>query len=122
MSTVANKPGLLLSMIITFVYLWMVFMFGVMIAYLYSLIWPTDFTTLAGTAVAAVIFAFVAILDLGLLTLKKITPAVVLMVIAISPFLGIYRLMRNTDLLVVDKNTPDRIANYVFVKRLFAFG
>lgn len=120
MSTEKKKPGLLLATIITIAYLWMVFLIGVTVVYLYSMIWPTDFASPAGAAITATIFAGVAVLDLGLLAMKKLTPAVIAMVVAISPYLVVYRLLRNTDLLVVDTGTPDRIANYVFVKKPFA--
>jgi len=113
------KPGWLLGTVITIVYLWVVFIIGVVVVYLYGAIWPTDFTSPTGAAIAAVIFAGVAVLDLGLLTLKRVTPAIIVMVFAISPYLVLYRLLRNADLLIVDTKTPDRIAEYVFVKRKY---
>ncbi|MEG3055559.1 MAG: hypothetical protein RQM90_05420 [Methanoculleus sp.] len=114
-----NKPGWLLGMVITTAYLWMVFMIGVIAVYLYSLVLPTDFATVTGAAIVVAIFAGVVTLDLVLLVLKKITPAIIAMVVVISPCLAVYRLLRNADLLVVDTDTPDRIAKYVFHRGIF---
>ena len=66
------KPGWLLGTVITIVYLWVVFIIGVVVVYLYGAIWPTDFTSPTGAIIAAIIFAGVAVLDLGLLTLKRV--------------------------------------------------
>lgn len=118
-----KKPSWLLSTVITVAYLWMVFIIGVMAVYLYSLVVPIDLTAATGAGIVMGIFAGVATLDLVLLTLKKITPAIIALVVVISPGLAIYRLVRNADLLVVDTDTPDRIAKYVFNRgRLFING
>jgi len=115
----AIKPGWLPGMIVTIAYLWIVFIIGVMVVYLYDIIRPTDFTSPSGAVIAAVIFTGIAVLDLGLLTLKRVTPAIIVIVFVIAPYLVLYRLLKNTDLLIVDTNTPDRIAKYVFVKRQY---
>lgn len=116
-----KKPSWLLSTVITVAYLWMVFIIGVMAVYLYSLVVPIDLTAATGAGIVMGIFAGVATLDLVLLTLKKITPAIIALVVVISPGLAIYRLVRNADLLVVDTDTPDRIAKYVFNRGILPF-
>ena len=109
----------LIASVVTSGYLWMTFMIGVFIIFLYNLIIPTDFTSVDGLWAAVAIFSIYFIFDVGLLSFNKITPAIIAIVIVASPFIAVAKLFKDTEIVEIDNRVSSRVSNYVFLKKVF---
>jgi len=53
------------------------------------------------------------IVDLGLAVSGKPSPTTILILILISPVLVLYKLIKDTDLIQIDRSTPKKLKNYI---------
>lgn len=104
---------LIKSFVFNIVYLFTLTMLGVLIATVYNYYSPIDFASNSAILTVAVLFAIFVIIDFGLLLSNKPTPTLLAIVIAISPFVLIYRLLRSTDIVQIDRSTPTKLKKYI---------
>ncbi len=104
---------LIKSFVFNIVYLFTLTMLGVLIATVYNHYSPIDFASDSAILTVAVLFAIFVIIDFGLLLSNKPTPTLLAIVIAISPFVLIYRLLRSTDIVQIDRSTPTKLKKYI---------
>ncbi|MFA4956886.1 MAG: hypothetical protein WC556_07950 [Candidatus Methanoperedens sp.] len=94
-------------------YLFMLTLVGVLVVSLYSYFDPIDLMSESSAGIVAFIFAFVVVVDLGLVFSEKLTPTIILILILISPVLVLYKLIKDTDLIQINRSTPKRLKDYI---------
>ncbi len=110
-----EKHGLLKTYIIDLLYFWTLFFISVSIIVLYDLWFHIDFNSPSYIVIVAAIFTVVTGIDLMLLLKTKVTPTLVVWIIAASPVLVLYKLFKDTDLFKLNKkHTPEAIKKYIF--------
>lgn len=96
-------------------YFYTLFFISVGIIMLYDRLFHIDFNSSSYAVIVAAIFILVTSIDLALLNKKKVTPSLLVWVIAVSPFLVLYKLFKNADLFSLNRiSTPAKIKKYVF--------
>ncbi len=101
------------AVIFNIAYLFTMTIIGALLVTLYGYYIPIDVTSATSVLAVAFIFAFVVIIDFGLLISDKPTPTLIAILLVIAPFFMIYRLIKSSDFIQVDRGTPARIKRYV---------
>ncbi|MFA5378396.1 MAG: hypothetical protein WC455_21760 [Dehalococcoidia bacterium] len=101
-------------------YMGAIFVVGVLGILVITWIVPFDPATLQGLFIVVAVFAGVGMIDFGLLFHNKITPALLLLAILISPLFAVYKLLCSVDLMgYLDRDTmPSGVRNYVIPGRI----
>jgi hypothetical protein len=110
------------TVVYNIVYLFTLTMFGVLIATVYNYYSPIDLASNSEVLTVALLFAIYVLIDFGLLLSNKPTPALLAIVIAISPCIVIYRLLKSKDIVQIDRSVPTRLKRYIpfrFVNIIF---
>jgi hypothetical protein len=94
-------------------YLFSLTIVGSLIVTVYNYYYPLDMMSEASFLIAASIFTVFVIVDLGLLQYNKPSPALIVLLIVISPLFVIYKLIKDTDFIRIDRSTPQRLKNYI---------
>lgn len=101
------------SFIFNIVYLFTLTMIGVLIATAYNYYYPIDMVSDSAVLTVALLFTVFAIVDFGLLLSNKPTPTLLAILIVISPLIVIYKLLKSTDIIRIDRSTPTRLKRYI---------
>jgi hypothetical protein len=94
-------------------YLFMLTMVGVLVVTIYNSIFPIDVNSVKSVLTVALVFIFVLSMDFILIFLNKPTPTLITILIIISPILVLYRLLESTDLIQINRYTPEKLKKYV---------
>ncbi|MCZ7357136.1 MAG: hypothetical protein O8C66_05330 [Candidatus Methanoperedens sp.] len=94
-------------------YLFMLTMVGVLVVTIYNSVSPIDINSVKSVQTVALIFTTVLSIDTILLIFNKPTPTLIITLILISPILVIYKLIKSTDLIQINRYTPAKIKKYV---------
>ncbi len=101
------------AIIFNIAYLFTMTIIGALLVTLYSYYIPINVTSATSVLSVAFIFAFLVIIDFGLLISDKPTPTLIVILLVIAPLFMIYRLLKSADFIQVDRGTPARIKRYV---------
>jgi len=99
-------------------YLTMVFFIGVFLVYIITNILSYNLNSETGFIATVLIFTTYAVIEMSLLYFMKLTPAIIVLIILIAPVIMVYKLFRDSDLLVINPEVPSRVANCIFYKNL----
>lgn len=95
------------------VYLFVLTIVGALAVTAYNYFFSIDVSSEISVLAAALVFGSVVLIDLGLAFYSKPTPALIAIVIVLSPALMVYKLFKNTEFIKIDRSTPAKIKNYV---------
>ena len=110
-----EKLGLLKIVFFNFMYTLTLFFMSVGIIILYDQWFYLNFNSSSYVVIVATIFILVTSIDMILLFNNKITPTLLLLVIAVSPVLVLYKMFKDGDILKLNrKTTPAAIRRYIF--------
>lgn len=79
------------------VYLFVLSIVGALAVTAYNYFFPIDMNSEISVLAAALVFGFVVLIYLGLAFYSKPTPALITIVIVLSPVLMVYKLFKNTE-------------------------
>jgi hypothetical protein len=101
-------------------YMGAIFSVGIIGIMIFSWIIPVDPTTVPGLMTVVIVFVAVGVIDFGLLFYNKITPALLLLAILISPLFIVYKLLCRVDLMgYLDRDRmPRGVRNYVIPRQI----
>ena len=111
--------GIVKAYIINIGYLFTMSILGALLVSLYGYYIPVDTTSSASILAVAVIFTSFVIIDFGLLISDKPTPTIIAILLVVGGLFNIYKLLKNTDIVQVDRNMPARIKRYVPLKLIY---
>jgi hypothetical protein len=94
-------------------YLFTMTILGALLVSLYGYYIPIDTTSAASVLAVAIIFASFVVIDFGLLISDKPTPTIIAILLVVGGLFNIYKLLKNTDIVQVDRNMPAKIKRYV---------
>lgn len=86
---------------------------GIMIVTFYNHYYPVDMSSLYSSLAVVFIFVLLLFIDTILVLSKKPSPTLIVILIAISPVLILYKLVENTDLIQIDRNTPVKLNKFI---------
>lgn len=110
-----GEIGRLKILSINFLYFWTLFFINVGVIMLYDQWLGIDFNSVYSVVIVATIFTVVTLTDVVLISKEKVTPTLLVWVIAVSPFLVLYKLFKDADLFSLNRiSTPAKIKKYVF--------
>ncbi len=104
---------LIRGLVFNIAYLFFLTVIGSLIVSAYNYFYPFDVMSEASVSVVALIFTVFVILDLGLLHFNIPSPALILLLIVISPLYVIYKLVKDADFIRIDRSTPQRFKRYI---------
>lgn len=110
---------LLKSTIVNIGYLTAVFFVGVFIIYALNGFLRYNLSSNEGIIATAVIFTLYVAIEMTLLYFKKITPAILGIAIALAPFVIVYKLFTDSDLLNISSDVPSRVARNILYTNFF---
>ncbi len=94
-------------------YLFMLTIAGALAVTVYNYFYPIDVASESSILTVALLFIALVVLDFGLMFSGKLTPTLVLIVLVIAPILMLYKLIKSSDLVNIDQNTPRKLKNYI---------
>lgn len=94
-------------------YLFILTMVGVIVVTIYNSFFTIDVSSVKSVLTTALVFIIVLSIDIILLFLNKPTPTLIVILIFISPILILYKLLKSTDLIQINRNTPTKLKQYV---------
>lgn len=94
-------------------YLFMLTIVGVLVVTIYNSFFPIDASSVKSVLTVALVFIFVLSIDFILIFSNKPTPTLIAILIIISPILVLYKLLESTDLIQINRYTPEKIKKYV---------
>lgn len=115
MSLDENMSGKKLAVYLSIgiLYYFILTLIGVMVVTIYSYFYLIEMNSLSSNLIMTLIFILVLFIDTMLVIFNKPSPTLIVILIAISPILVLYRLIENTDLIQIDKNVPVRLYKFV---------
>jgi hypothetical protein len=94
-------------------YLFMLTVVGVLVVTIYNSFVPIDVSSIKSALAVALIFTFVLSIDFILIFFNKPTPTLIVILLLISPILVLYQLLESTDLIKINRYTPEKLKKYV---------
>ncbi len=94
-------------------YMFMLTITGALVVTLYNYFYPIDIASESSVLTVALLFIALVVLDFRLVFSGKLTPTLVLIVLVIAPILVLYKLIKSSDLVNIDQNTPRKLKNYI---------
>lgn len=107
---------LIIGLVFNVVYLFFLTVVGSLMVTAYNYFYPLDLMSEGSILIAASIFTAFVIVDLGLLYFNKPSPTLIALLIVISPLFVLYKLIKNTDFIRIDRSTPQRLKSYIPLK------
>jgi hypothetical protein len=99
-------------------YLFTLTILGALLVSLYGYYIPINPTYAPSVLAVTIIFTSFVIIDFGLLISNKPTPTIIAILFVVGGVFMIYRLLKNTDFIEIDRNMPAKIKRYVPLRLL----
>jgi hypothetical protein len=114
----ATPLNLLAAFVFNILYIWSLFLIGVVGVLIYNWISPINFGSIMAVGIVVLVFGVITSIDFTLLYFEKITPVMILWVMILAIPLTLYLLFVGSELFKIDnKRMPIEAKELLFHRR-----